>query len=235
MINETNNLDQTAIIDCRGPNPGAFHDAYRAFAVRARLDREHGTHANQLIWEGPTHDRRRHGLRAEQLHRDGPLAQPRSRRTAAPDAGAEDHPRQAVGPHRRVLRAAPATKLSNDLCGRRRQRSTARRARSPATRSPPTPTSASSSRSTAPTTRPSRSRDAEWTTLQPTFPDGVCDYSKPGVDQQATIPWLTYQDAHGHGHLRRPSAWDGAHLHGVPHTVGAPEATGIASDTALYR
>src|SRR2546428_11289492 len=53
MINETNNLDQTAIIDCRGPDPGAFHDAYRAFAVRARLDREHGTHANQLIWEGP--------------------------------------------------------------------------------------------------------------------------------------------------------------------------------------
>src|SRR6185503_17076278 len=53
MINEANNLDQTAIIDCRGPDPGAFHDAYRAFAVRARLDREHGNHANQLIWEGP--------------------------------------------------------------------------------------------------------------------------------------------------------------------------------------
>ena len=53
MINEANNLDQTAIIDCRGPDPGAFHDAYRAFSVRARLDREHGTHANQLIWEGP--------------------------------------------------------------------------------------------------------------------------------------------------------------------------------------
>ena len=53
MINEANNLNRTAIIDCRGPNPGVFHDAYRAFAVRARLKREHGTHANQLIWEGP--------------------------------------------------------------------------------------------------------------------------------------------------------------------------------------
>ena len=53
MINEANNLDQTAIIDCRGPDPGAAHDSYRAFAVRARLDREHGGHANQLIWEGP--------------------------------------------------------------------------------------------------------------------------------------------------------------------------------------
>ena len=27
--------------------------AVRAFAVRARLDEMHGSHANQLIWEGP--------------------------------------------------------------------------------------------------------------------------------------------------------------------------------------
>jgi hypothetical protein len=27
---------------------------------------------------------------------------------------------------------------------------------------------------------------------------GVCDFSKPGVDQQPTISWLTYQDAAGH-------------------------------------
>ena len=53
MINEANNLDQTAIIDCRGPDPGAAHDSYRAFAVRDRLDRAHGSHANQMIWEGP--------------------------------------------------------------------------------------------------------------------------------------------------------------------------------------
>jgi hypothetical protein len=30
--------------------------------------------------------------------------------------------------------------------------------------------------------------------MQSIFPDGVCDFSKPGVDQQATIPWQTYQD-----------------------------------------
>ena len=53
MINEANNLDQTAIIDCRGPDPGLFHDAYRTFAMRARLDREHGNHDNHLIWGGP--------------------------------------------------------------------------------------------------------------------------------------------------------------------------------------
>ena len=40
--------------------------------------------------------------------------------------------------------------------------------------------------------------DAEWATLQKTFPHGVCDFAKPAVDQGPTIPWLTYQDARGH-------------------------------------
>jgi hypothetical protein len=39
--------------------------------------------------------------------------------------------------------------------------------------------------------------DAQWTQLQSLFPNGVCDFSKPGVDQQPTIPWMTYQDARG--------------------------------------
>jgi hypothetical protein len=39
--------------------------------------------------------------------------------------------------------------------------------------------------------------DAQWAQLQATFPNGVCDFSKPGVSQQPTIPWLTYQDAKG--------------------------------------
>jgi hypothetical protein len=39
--------------------------------------------------------------------------------------------------------------------------------------------------------------DAEWGKLQEVFPRGVCDFSKPGVDQQGTIPWQTYQDKHG--------------------------------------
>ena len=36
--------------------------------------------------------------------------------------------------------------------------------------------------------------DAEWARLVAVFPLGVCDFSKPGVDQQGTIPWQTYQD-----------------------------------------
>jgi hypothetical protein len=39
--------------------------------------------------------------------------------------------------------------------------------------------------------------DEQWARLEAAFPDGVCDYAKPGVAQRATIPWLTYQDKRG--------------------------------------
>ena len=37
----------------------------------------------------------------------------------------------------------------------------------------------------------------QWAQLEKAFPTGVCDYSKPGVDQQPVVPWMTYIDADG--------------------------------------
>jgi hypothetical protein len=48
-----------------------------------------------------------------------------------------------------------------------------------------------------PTSVPILFTDTEWAQLQSLFPSGVCDFSKPGVAQQGTIPWQTYQDAQG--------------------------------------
>jgi hypothetical protein len=39
--------------------------------------------------------------------------------------------------------------------------------------------------------------DAQWSALRKTFPTGVCDFSKRGVDQQPTISWQTYQNDRG--------------------------------------
>ena len=39
--------------------------------------------------------------------------------------------------------------------------------------------------------------DDQWATLQQVFADGVCDWSKPGVGQQPTIPWMTYSAGPG--------------------------------------
>src|SRR5690606_3974671 len=52
LINVGNNLNKVAIIDCRGPDPALFHDAYRAFAIRARLEKAHGNYNNHVIYGG---------------------------------------------------------------------------------------------------------------------------------------------------------------------------------------
>lgn len=39
--------------------------------------------------------------------------------------------------------------------------------------------------------------DSEWAQLQAAFPEGVCDYSKPGIGKQHTVTWQTYQDENG--------------------------------------
>jgi hypothetical protein len=51
-VDQADNLDKVAIIDLRGPDPGAFHDVYRTYVMRARLERNFGTAANQILWRG---------------------------------------------------------------------------------------------------------------------------------------------------------------------------------------
>jgi hypothetical protein len=41
--------------------------------------------------------------------------------------------------------------------------------------------------------------DAQWERLEATFPDGVCDYGKPGVGEQPVVAWQTYVDGPGRG------------------------------------
>ncbi len=200
-INETNNLDTAAIIDCRGPNPGLFHDAYRAFAVRARLDREHGGHGNQVIWEGP------YILQADLSCALNSL-KAMDQWLAAVE---QDSSKATLA--QKILSNKPSTvtdecwdgvgnMLSHDLCG------------STVVQVYGTPRMvAGDSISTdinkcqlkpldpndyfgtpGPIGSPSFTA-AQWAQMQQIFPNGVCDFSKPGVGQQPTIPWQTYQDS----------------------------------------
>jgi hypothetical protein len=204
LINETNNLNQTAIIDCRGPDPGAAHDAYRAFAVRARLDREHGGHGNQLIWEGPA------PIIADQQCEINAFDAMNRWLTAI----ANDHSSGSIAA--KVVGDKPADLtdrcydgrgdlLWGSLCGQTvvPVYGTARMVAGqpittdqnkcqlkPLARSDITWTIAG-------VTMPVPFTDAEWAELQKAFPTGVCNFSKPGVSQQPTIPWQTYQRANG--------------------------------------
>jgi hypothetical protein len=195
MINESNNLDRTAIIDCRGPDEGLFHDAYRAFALRARLDRENGGHRNQLIWEGPTTI-----IADPQCELNSFLAM--DRWLAAVE---KDHSYRSL--EQKIARDKPAdltdrcydgkgVKVSDALCP-----SVVHVYGTPRTvAGSPIATDQNKCR-LKPLNRGDYGgasfTDAQWGQLKMLFAGGVCDYSKRGVDQQPTIPWQTYQDSHG--------------------------------------
>ena len=67
--------------------------------------------------------------------------------------------------------------------------------------------------------------DAQWARLQKAFPTGVCNYGKPGVEQQHTVAWLTYQDAAGR------VIYGGTPLGAVPQSVSVSQSV-LAESTA---
>jgi hypothetical protein len=204
-INETNNLDQVAIIDLRGTDPGAFHDVYRAFAIRARLEREHGSFANQVIWEGPVPligqtDYTVLGLRAmdrwlsavEKDARDVPVS-----RKIVDDKPADIHDQCTDGlghaiPDETVCSLInPIFTTPRVVAGEGIETDVNKCSLKPLRRSDYLPVVFT---------------DAPWAQLRAAFGAGVCDWSRPGVDQQAAIPWMTYEDTVGGRPLGSPPA-----------------------------
>jgi hypothetical protein len=192
--NEANNLDKVAIIDLRGPDPGAFHDVYRTYAMRARLLRNFGTAANQVLWRGQvpllgdTHyvDESIVALdkwlaRVDADRRSLPLAKkiiqdkPGDVADRCTDGYGTDLPSEvcdetvAAYGTPRIAADAP---LADDVLQCRLK---------PLRRDD----------------YPVAFTDDQWKRLQKVFAKGVCDYSRPGVDQRGAIAWQTYQDAHG--------------------------------------
>ena len=197
LIDEANNLDQVPIINLAGPNdPGLAHDSFRAFAIRSRLDRAHGTHANQVMWQGPA------PIIGDpvELNQNGLVAI--DRWLGAVD---NDHSHRSLA--NKVIADKPADiadqcsdglghKLHDGICGNTIV---------PVYGTPRTvagePISTDQNKCQLKPLRRSDYNvtftDAQWATLEKTFPSGVCDYTKPGVNQQAVVPWLAYQDAGG--------------------------------------
>jgi hypothetical protein len=215
-INDASNLDQVAIIDLRGSDDGMFHDAYRAFAIRARLDREHGTHANQVIWQGPVPL-----LGGADFTTKGLTAMDRW-------LTALERDKRAVPYARKVRESRPADVV--DHCETGVPGQIIEGTDCPAVvRVYETPRMVAGESVVTDTNkcrlRPVRRADyasftdAEFKRYAAVFPDGVCDFSKPGVDSETpTIPWLTYADTIGGRPL--PAAapvegWAGAAFRGV--------------------
>ncbi|HSW13240.1 MAG TPA: DUF6351 family protein [Solimonas sp.] len=195
MINEGNNMDEVAIIDCRGPDPGAFHDAYRAYAMRARLDRAHGHHDNQLIWEGPVPI-----LGDNSCARNSFIAMDRWLTAVEQDSSTAPIAQKLVTNKPADLQDACfdglGQKLTDGICGPL----VVGIYGTPRTGAGDAITTDTNKCQLKPLDRtdnygPQAFTDEQWAQLQAVFPDGVCDFSKPGVSQQPTIAWMAYGNA----------------------------------------
>jgi hypothetical protein len=194
-VDSANNLDKVAIIDLRGPDPGAFHDVYRTYAMRARLLRNFGTAANQVLWRGQA------PLLGDSNYADEAVY-------------ALDKWLARVAADHRHLRLAQ--KIISDKPGDVADRCT----NGSGTDLPSevcdetvaaygTPRIGADGPLADDTLqcryKPLRKddynvtfTDAQWSRLAKVFKNGVCDFGRPGVAQRGAIAWMTYQDAHGH-------------------------------------
>ncbi|MEC9408050.1 MAG: DUF6351 family protein [Pseudomonadota bacterium] len=192
LINVGNNLDRTAIIDCSGPDPGAFHDAYRTFTVRARLDAAHGHHNNHIVWEGPVIGKADNFCAINSfLAMDEWLERVETDLTDLPiaDKLTLNKP-EALGD---ACFDGAGQKLTDGLCGE----AIVAVYGTPRTVAGDAITTYANKCHLQPISRehnygPIPLSDAQWQSLEAAFPEGVCDYDLPPVGFQATIPWLNY-------------------------------------------
>jgi Tannase-like family of unknown function (DUF6351) len=194
-VDTATNLNQVAIIDLRGPDPGAFHDVYRTYAMRDRLLRNFGSAANQLLWQGPealigdstfadaaVYAEDGWLAKVYSDHRSIPLAQkivadkPAGLTDRCTNGSGTDVPAascQATVQSYGTPRFAAGEPHTDDVLDCQLK---------PLNRSDYLPVTFT---------------DTQWQELQQAFPTGVCDYSKRGVGQGPNTTWLTYQDAAG--------------------------------------
>ena len=217
-VDQADNLDKVAIIDLRGPDPGAFHDVYRTYVMRARLMREHGTAANQILWRGQVPLLGDANYTDESIvAMDGWLANVEKDGRSVPLAQKilEDKPETLTD---RCTNGS-GQDVDASVCD-----GTVQPYSSPRIQAGMPQTDDTIKCELQPLDRSSygsaQFTDDDWKRMEETYPTGVCDYGKPGVDRVPTTPWQSYQDASG------SVVYGGRALGRVPKSraVGAPRA-----------
>ncbi len=205
-VNEANNLTDVAIIDLRGPDAGTFHDAYRSWTVRARLEAAEGHFpTNDVMWFGETPligdpNYTTQGLLAMDKWLSAVAGD--NRAVSLADKIAEDRPSSV---HDQCSDIPGVDQVNIPGVGEVCQLPLLQtKFSTPRMEAGESITTDQEKCQLTPLTQsafyPATFTAAEWSTLEKVFPSGVCDFSKPGVDQAPTVPWLTYQsDAAGTG------------------------------------
>ncbi|MDX6665313.1 MAG: hypothetical protein QOG68_1519, partial [Solirubrobacteraceae bacterium] len=194
-VDQADNLDKVAIIDLRGPDPGAFHDVYRTYTMRARLMRNFGTAANQILWRGEV------PLMGDANYADQAiLALDRWMAAVAKDPRSLSRAKKIIAdkPKDIVDRCTDGagTDQPESVCD-----STVLAYSDPQQVAGMPATDDTLRCQLKPLDKADYKgvtfSDADWTQMTKVFDKGVCDFSKPGVGRHPTTPWQTYQDAKG--------------------------------------
>jgi hypothetical protein len=204
LINEANNMGDVAIIDAAGPDPGIAHDYVHTWWMRDRIERALGGTGNHVLWFGPTPlvgDVNWMNVALDKM--DGWLA-----------AVSRDHSSMSIS--RKVIANRPADvhdrcEYLPDLISQLDTAPTDGVCLPPISQTryqTPRMVAGSDEASdiVACTLKPlvryqypqTLFTDAQWQRLKTVFPRGVCNWSVPGVGQQDTVPWQTYQKSDGH-------------------------------------
>ncbi|MES2883834.1 MAG: DUF6351 family protein [Pseudomonadota bacterium] len=181
LINQATNMT-LPILDLRLYDPAEIHHTYRSFVMRARLERAHGHHENQVIWvttfgDGlAAMDRWLAAIEADRSSTPYALKVIRNRPADVHDQCTEQVPREAcplLYPSDASPRIVAGQPFADDWvkCELKAPQ--------------------------AADYAPVRFTDAEWARLKGLFPAGVCDFSKPAVGQEPSLPWLDYRGGVG--------------------------------------
>ncbi len=178
-------MAKVAMIDLRDNDDREEHYNFRTWVTRARLQKANGTSANQAIWRETGGGARNTALAFDTMSE--------WLMKVAAD-------KSAAALEQKILKTRPA--LAVDTCFDGTTPTDA--AKCDAVYHTFTDTRVAAGEPTASDIlkcqlKPLNRADygvtftaEQWTTLQKAFPSGVCDYSRPGVDQVTPEPWQTF-------------------------------------------
>ncbi len=215
LVNEMTHLDEVAIINHGGPDPGAAHDYAHAFWSEERLRADQGHTDNRVMWFGPTPligDPRWAGEALLAMDRWLTAVEDDDRRVPLATKVADDRP-DDVTDRCVVADAAPACDVEELQVLQTRLSTPRQEAGGPVANDV-----------VACRLRPFDLDDygpaaalftpEQVATLEDLFTDGVCDWSQPGRGQGPTETWLRYGTADG------TAAYGGRPLRDVPPRSG---------------
>lgn len=204
LVNEGNNMGNVAIIDAAGPDPGAAHDYVHTWWMRDRLERELGGTANDILWYGPSPlvgdpewmnealDKMNEWLTNVTADHS---AKPVSAKVIADRPADVQNRCEYVPDVVSQLSSAP----TDGFCLPPTAQTRYQTPRMVAGEDEASDINACRLKPLLRYQYPNGLfTDAQWAKLKRLYPAGVCNWSEPGVGQQDTIPWQTYQDARGH-------------------------------------